>query len=667
VVEKDRVLGVEGLLHGCDYNPEQWLDRQDILEKDIKLMKKANINSVSIGIFSWSKLEPEEGRFDFEWLDQVIEKLEKANIQIILATPSGAKPAWLASKHQEVLRVNDRRQRNLYGERHNHCFTSPIYRKFVKRMNEEIAKRYAKHPSVVLWHLSNEYGGDCHCDLCQDAFRSWLKARYGSLETLNKAWWTTFWSHIYTNWDQIESPSPIGENSLHGLKLDWNRFVTDQTIDFMEFEKSCLEAYNPDLPVTTNLMYFHHLNHFKLKNVLDIISWDSYPTWHKKDNVKVARDTAFWHDTMRSIKKQPFLLMESTPSQTNWQGVSKLKKPGMHILSSMQAVAHGSNSVQYFQWRKSRGGPEKFHGAVVDHCGKEDTRVFKEVSQLGRVLKEHPSLQHSKTISEVAIVYDWENRWALQDAQGPRNIGLDYNETVLDHYQTFWEKGISVDVVDMEEEISGYKIVIAPLLYMLRKGFDEKIRSFTASGGIFVTTYWSGIVDENDLCFLEEAPGKLSDVLGIWAEEIEGLWEGETKQVLWSNKQNEEACNSYKASELISLLHLKGAKALATFEEDFYKGYPALTVNEYGKGRAYYIASRNEESFYERFYTELMEDTNLQLTTGNNLSYGVVVTKRESEDMQYLIFQNYTQELQNIEEHGVVLEPFGVEVLCIKK
>ena len=362
------------ILHGADYNPEQWLDRPDILARDIELMKEANCNVVSIGMFSWSMLEPEEGVYNLDWMANVIDSLYKNGIYTILSTPSGARPNWLAQKYPEVLRVGSNRVRNLFGLRHNHCYTSPLYREKVAQINTELAKRFAHHPGVILWHLSNEYGGECHCDLCQEAFRNWLKKKYQTLDAINDAWWTTFWSHRYTSWDQIESPAPHGEMMVHGLNLDWNRFVSDQTIDFIRHERDTVKPFNQNMPTTINMMYyFYGINYFDLKNEIDIVSWDSYPVWHKvtSSDLKIACDTAMMHDMMRSIKNEPFLLMESTPSMTNWQNVAKLKKPGMHMLSSIQAIAHGSNSVQYFQWRKSRGSSEKFHGAVVDHYGRK--------------------------------------------------------------------------------------------------------------------------------------------------------------------------------------------------------------------------------------------------------------------------------------------------------
>ncbi|MBS3201620.1 beta-galactosidase [Turicibacter bilis] len=636
-------LRIADLLHGADYNPEQWLDHPDILARDIELMKEAHCNVVSMGMFSWSMLEPEEGNYQFEWLESVINNLYNNGIYTFLSTPSGARPHWLAKKYPEVLRVEKNRVRNLFGLRHNHCYTSPAYREKVAQINGELAKRFANHPGVLLWHLSNEYGGECHCPLCQEAFRNWLKQKYQTLDALNDAWWTTFWSHRYTSWDQIESPAPHGEMMLHGLNLDWYRFVSHQTLDFVKWEKDSVKSYNPELPVTINMMYyFYGINYFDTKDLIDIVSWDSYPVWHKAGttDLEIGCDTAMMHDIMRSIKNEPFLLMESTPSMTNWQNVAKLKKPGMHMLSSMQAVAHGSNSVQYFQWRKSRGASEKFHGAVVDHYGKSDTRVFREVSELGQRLEGLTPLTKTCNQAQVAILFDWENRWAIDDMQGPRNIGMHYKETVQQHYKAFWKMGIPTDFVDMSCDISKYKVLVAPMMYLLRNGFEQKIKAFVEAGGTLITTYWSGIVNETDLCYLEGTPHGLMDVVGLRSEEIDGLFDGETNSASATTSSWLTQSESYTCSELCDLIIPSTAKTLMTYNEDFYTNQPALTVNSFGQGQAYYIATKFEDKFYDDFYAQVLEELGIKRPLDTALPEGIIITDREG----YLFIQNFNRE-----------------------
>lgn len=640
---------VAALLHGADYNPEQWENYPGIIEKDITMMQQAKCNVMSVGIFSWAKLEPREGEYDFAWLDAVIEKLYAAGIHIFLATPSGARPAWMSQKYPEVLRVGRDRVPALHGGRHNHCMTSPVYREKTLKINRLLAERYSQHPAVLGWHISNEYGGECHCGLCQQKFRDWLKARYKTLDALNHAWWSTFWSHTYTDWSQIESPAPQGEVSVHGLNLDWRRFNTAQVSDFCRHEVAPLKAVNADLPVTTNFMeYFYDYDYWQLAKEIDFISWDSYPMWHReKEETTLACYTAMYHDMMRSLKGgKPFVLMESTPSTTNWQPISKLKKPGMHILSSLQAVAHGADSVQYFQWRKSRGSVEKFHGAVIDHVGHLDTRVGREVSKLGDMLARLSVVAGCRTEARVAIIFDQQSRWAMDDAAGPRNMGLEYEKTVNEHYRPFWEKGIAVDVIDADQPLSQYALVIAPMLYMVRQGFAERAEAFVAEGGHLVTTYWSGIVDETDLCFTGGFPGPLRKLLGIWAEEIDCLGEGERNLVQGLAGNASGLQGPYQVRHLCELIHTETAQALATYRDDFYAGRPAVTVNRFGNGKAWHVASRNDLQFQRDFFAGIINELALPQAVDADFPPGVVATARTDGESTWVFVQNFTAQQQ---------------------
>lgn len=635
-------------LHGGDYNPEQWKDTPEIWGEDMRLMKLAHCNVMSLGIFSWGLLEPEEGKFEFGWLDQIMDMLAANNAYAVLATPSGSRPHWMAQKYPEVLREQANGVRNLYGDRHNHCFTSPIYREKVNIINTKLAERYKEHPALLVWHVSNEYSGECHCPLCQDAFRQWLRKKYnGDLDALNHAWWTAFWSHTYTDWSQLESPVPHGENSIHGLKLDWKRFVTDQTVDFMKHEIMPLKEITPDIPATTNFMgTYPGLNYWKFVDALDVISWDNYPRWHGPEPTwHLASAVSFHHDLTRSHKAgKPFMLMESTPSMTNWMTVAKRKRPGMHLLSSLQAVAHGADTVQYFQWRKSRGCVEKFHGAVVDHCGRENTRVFRDVTEVGETLTKFDPIIGTTVRPDVAIIYDWENRWALDDAKGPNNENKGYLETCLRHYYAFWKDGISVDIIEMECDFSSYKLLVAPMLYMVRPGVAERIEAFVKAGGTFVATYWSGIVDENDLCFLGGFPGPLRNVFGIWAEEIDALYKEDHNAIMLTAGNGLKVHGEYEVRDFCDLIHAETASVLATYKQDFYAGRPALTVNTFGEGEAYYIASRNEQRFLNDFYEELSGRLSLKRALDTDLPEGVTVQMRSDGEKTFLFVMNFSEE-----------------------
>lgn len=628
------------MLHGGDYNPEQWLDQPEVLKEDIRLFRKAHINCVSLGIFSWAKLEPEEGVYDFGWLDEIIDRLYANGIYTVLATPSGARPQWLAQKYPEVLRVRPDGLRNFYGHRQNHCYTSPLYREKVTQIDTRLAEHYANHPAVILWHISNEFGGECHCELCQAAFREWVQKKYGTLDKLNHAWWANFWSHTYTDWSQVHSPSPVGETSVHGLDLDWRRFVTHQTIDFMKTEIAAVKAVNPDIPVTTNMMtmYTYELNYFAFRDALDVISWDNYPEWHNPymGNEEVAKDCAMTHDMMRSLQKKPFLLMECTPNATNWQGVSKLKKPGMHQLSVIEAVAHGADSGQYFQLRQSRGSCEKFHSAVISNTGTENTRTFREVTDIGTVLEQlSDRVYGSGTPAETAILFDTENKWALDKCQGPRNIGLDYFGNIRRNYSYFWKNGINVDIIDSTFDLSGYKLVIAPMLYLFRDGIQEKLRRFVRDGGTLVTTCFTGVVNDTDLSFLGEATeDKLSDVLGLWVEEVDSLYDCESNRTTWNGK-------SYSLKELCEICHPTTCETLAVYETDFYAGKPVLTKNQFGKGVAYHVSASADTDFFHALYAKLAAACDLTYAIRTAVPDGVSLTWRQSDTEKLIFVQNF--------------------------
>ena len=667
------------LLHGGDYNPDQWLDYPDTLKDDLRLMKLANVNTMTVGIFAWSALEPTEGNYNFEWLDKIIDDVYNQGGRVILATPSGARPAWLSEKYPEVLRTNDRREKMLHGGRHNHCFSSPIYREKTQKMNYKLAERYGNHPALIMWHVSNEYSGDCHCELCQENFRDWLKNKYKTIENVNKAWWGPFWSHTYTDWSQIESPSSIGENAVHGLNLDWKRFVTDQTIDFYENEAKPLRELTPNVPITTNFMAdtddlipFQSLNYEKFSKHVDILSWDCYPAWHNdwETTKDLATKVGFINDLYRSLKQQPFLIMECTPSGVNWHNVNKAKRPGMHTLASMQLLAHGSDSVLYFQWRKSRGSSEKFHGAVIDHDNSEENRVFKEVSQVGEILDKIKEIKGSMKQSKVAIIYDWENDWALKDAQGFGKESRRYPQTLQSHYKYFWDKNISVDVVTPQQDLSKYSLVVAPMMYMMTEETMDRFRDYVKNGGVLVGSYLSGLVNETDLTYLGGWPKTLQEIYGIDVKEIDTLYPKDRNSIKFGNE-------SFEVVDYCTIIEAKEAEVLAKYEEDFYKNTPAITKNNLEKGKAYFIGARTNQEFLSKFYDKIVKDLDINEVEDFISEGGISIQIRENKDAKYYFVMNFTEEEKNIEIKGSyidlilgkeaeilnIMKPYGVYVL----
>ena len=631
------------LLHGGDYNPEQWLDRPDILAQDIELMKKARVNTVTLGVFSWSALEPQEGMYTLDWLADIIHNLYANGIRTILATPSAARPAWLAHKYPEVRRVRADRVRELYNRRQNYCYTSPLYRDKVRRIDQKLAQRFGNDPAVILWHISNEMGGDCHCELCQAEFRRWLQARYGSLQALNKAWNARFWSHDYTAWEQIESPAPQGENAVQALALDWKRFVSDRHIDFLKFERDAVKELAPGAKFTANMMYrFDGIDYFKMAKEVDVASWDNYPTWHKPTETveETALDTAMMHDLFYSMKGKPFLLMESSPSFTNWQPISKQKKPGIAELAALQTVAHGADSVLYFQWRASRGAEEKFHGAVVGHDGRQDARAFTETVQVGEKLEKLSEITAVQREKQALIVHDWQNKWALEGSCGPRNAGLGYWDELKRHYNALARAGIAVEFGDETADLTGYRLVVVPMLYLLTDAFAKKLCDFAQSGGTIVVTYWTGVVDESDLCRLGDTPYGLTELLGLRRTEIDGMYDGETRRCTPVDGCTLPETQASILCEVAVPNDNDPAKPLCVYAEDYFAQHPAAAVHKYGAGRAYYLASRFDEDFYRTFYRDAAKELGLTPAWPQPLPAGVLAVKRGN----FVLVQNCTEQ-----------------------
>jgi beta-galactosidase len=627
--------------YGGDYNPEQW--DADVWSEDVRMFKLAGIDVATLNVFSWALNQRDEETYDFAWLDETIDRLYQNGIYTCLATSTGAHPAWMAKKYPDVLRVDKQGRKRQFGGRHNSCPNSPAYREYSVKMAAKLGERYKHHPGLLIWHVSNEYGGSCYCERCADAFRRWLQDRYGSLEQLNRAWNTRFWGHTFYEWDEIVVPSELSEEwgnnrtNFQGISLDYRRFQSDSLLACYKLEYDELKKHTPDVPITTNLMgTYPGLDYFKWAEHMDIVSWDNYPSLDTPFSY-----TAMVHDLMRGLKNgQPFMLMEQTPSQQNWQAYNSLKRPGVMRLWSYQAVARGADTVLFFQLRRSIGACEKYHGAVIEHAGHEHTRVFRECAELGRELNVlSDRILDAKVESEVGIVYDWENRWAVELSSGP-TVALNYVDEVHKYYDALYCRNIQTDMISVEASFDKYKVVIAPVMYMIKPGFAAKVEAFVAAGGTFVTTFFSGIVNENDLVTVGGYPGELRKVLGIWAEEIDALFPGHTNKIVM--KQPVGALDGeYGCGLLCDLIHLEGAEAIAEYGEDFYQGMPVVTVNRFGQGQAWYVASSPESAFLQGFLANLCEQAGVKplLPTPE----GVEVSRRTKDGRSLLFLLNHNK------------------------
>lgn len=626
------------ILFGGDYNPNQW--PKEIWEEDIRIFKKASINSATVNVFSWAKIQPSENCYDFEELDQIIEKLSTEGFDIVLATSTAALPAWMFKKYPEVARTDYDGRHHKFGQRHNACPNSLVYQKYAERLATKLAERYGENPQVTCWHINNEYGGECYCDNCEKAFRVWLKDKYQTIEALNKAWNMEFWGHTVYEWDEIVLPNALSEGigydktAFAGISIDYRRFNSDSLLKNYMMERDAIRKIDPTTPITTNLMgTFKGLDYFKWAKEMDLISWDNYPAYNTPWSL-----VAMTHDLMRGLKQQPFMLMEQTPSQQNWQPYNSLKKPGQMRAQSYQTIAHGADTIQYFQLRRSIGACEKFHGAVIEHVGHEDTRVFRETAALGAELAQLSDIIGTQTQAQVAVIFDWDNYWALEYTSGP-TVDLKYVEQIHRYYRYFYEQNIAVDLVPVDADLSKYKLVAAPVLYMIKEGMQERLTDFVMQGGALLTTYMSGIVDQSDNVHLGGYPGPLRELAGIWVEEIDALAPEQSNGV---SLVNEELTGT---SNLVSdLIHLENAEALAHYTSNFYAGMPAVTKNTFGDGTVYYFGGQLEDQLQDQLFKTIVEENDI--TPVIEEATKLEVACRENAEAKFFVIINFHEEAQ---------------------
>ncbi|MEU4365482.1 beta-galactosidase [Promicromonospora sp. NPDC023987] len=586
------------ILYGGDYNPEQW--PRAVWEQDYAAFDLASIDTVTLNVFSWATVQPGEDTYDFAQLDAVVARAVDGGRRIVLATSTGALPPWLAHQHPEVERTDFQGRRHVYGQRHNACPSSPVYRRLSAELAGRIAERYAGTPGLVAWHVGNEYGGfdgGCWCDLCAAGFRNWLCERYGTLARLNDAWNATFWSHTFTDWDQIVPPNMLSEHwrgpdhtAFQGITLDYRRFMSDAMLANYRDEKMRIREHDATTPVTTNFMgMFRPIDYHRWAADLDVASWDNYPPGQREH----AR-MALAHDLMRGLKDgAPFWVMEQTPTITASRDVNPVKRPGVLRLWSWQAIAHGADAVLYFQMRQSRGACEKYHGAVLDHAGRTDTRSFREVAGLGAELAAlGDAVVGARTPARVALLFDWDSWWTAEMTDG-FNRHVKYPAVVLAYYRALWSAGTQVDVVPVTADLSRYDVVVAPLLHVLGGDVAERLEAVVRRGGSLLTTFWSGRADEDANAYLMDAPGPLGRVLGVRVEETDSAEPGVVNPVTLRSPVEPVETRS-DATLVFEVLVPEGAEVIGTYGAEFYAGTPAVTRHRPDGpdgGAAWYVAT----------------------------------------------------------------------------
>ncbi|MBM2620244.1 beta-galactosidase [Actinoplanes sp. LDG1-06] len=623
------------IFYGGDYNPEQW--PPEVWAEDVRLMREAGVNLATVGVFSWARIQPDEGVFDYAWLDRVVDMLHDAGIAVDLATGTASPPPWLTAKYPGVLTENADGVVRWPGSRQHYAPTSPDYRRLASALVEATVERYKDHPAVVLWHINNELG--CHVaydysDQAAVAFRAWLRSRYGDIDTLNDAWGTMFWSQRYTGFDQVLPPRHAPYSVNPGQVLDFRRFSSDMLLELLRMEKRIIRESGATQPLTTNMMSaFEPTDYWSWADEVDVIADDTYPD--PRDPVSY-RDGAFARDLMRSLKPgRPWILMEQASNYVNWRPNNAAKKPGQMAAMSMQAVGRGADGVLFFQWRQSAAGAEKYHSAMLPHGG-PSTRTFREISKLGAELAALGDLPAPGGEAPVAIVLDWDSWWALDQPNHP--APLDYIAQVRAWHAAFLAAGVQTDFVRASGPFDGYRLIVAPSLH-LAPGFDA-LTAYVSSGGSLLTTAFTDIVDEHDRFRPGGFTQRLGPVLGASVMDFAGVLPGEAPV-------HGEGFR-FEGTAVAEVLHVEGATVLATFGD----GAPAFIRHTYGSGRAYHLATVADEPGVAALTAYVIDALGLPPVVANLPAHveacarGPVVT---------LINHNPTP----IEVGGEILEPYG--------
>ncbi|WP_240971758.1 MULTISPECIES: beta-galactosidase [unclassified Microbispora] len=581
---------VGGLAYGGDYNPEQW--DPSVWREDVRLMREAGVNIVSLGVFAWASLEPEPGKYEFGWLDEVMDLLHDNGIAVNLATPTAAPPAWLSQRHPEVLPVMADGERFGFGNRLHYDPSSPVYREYAANITTRLAERYSFHPALAMWHISNEYGPTAYNEAASAGFRRWLQRRYGDLATLNEAWTTRFWGQVYTDWEQVDAPGVPRTWMNPSRILDFKRFTSDALLECFVAERDIVRSFRDDIPVVTNFMRFYrHADYWRWAPEEDAAALDIYPDPADPDAHVSA---AFQFDLFRSLKGgRPWLLMEQAASAVSQWRLNVVKEPGRMRLGSLQAVSRGADSVMFFQWRASRGGHERFHSAMLPHSG-PDSRTFREVTALGREVGRLAPVAGTTTRAEVAVLFDWNGWWGLEEVWGlPRN-DFSYVDTVMRHYRPLWEHHYAVDVVSTRSDLSSYKVLVVPNAYLMDDEGVAAVTEFARSGGTVVMSFFSGVVDACNRVRPDGYPGAFRRLIGAKIDEYWPACPGERFTVDFADGRTATA-DWWRED-----IHLEGGTALATYADGLLRGRAAVVANDFGAGRVVYFATLLEQDAFDR-------------------------------------------------------------------
>lgn len=637
-----------GLAYGGDYNPEQW--PADVWDEDVRLMTQAGVGMVTVGVFSWSVLEPSEGVYDFGWLDDVLDRLHTAGIAVDLATPNAAPPPWLAHSYPETLLVERDGTRVGIGSRGHFCPSSPVYRDRSLRIARLLAERYGDHPALAMWHVGNEYHAHCHCDLCDAAFREWLRGKYGDLRELNRRWGTTVWSQRYDAWAQVHLPRPVRGQVNPARVLDFARFVSDVQLGLFTRERDLLHALTSRIPVTTNFFQNLVLNDYqRWGREVNIVSFDSYPDPGDPESPVMA---ALHYDLMRSIGGgRPWLAMEQAAGAVSQWRRNYAKPPGGMRLDALRMIARGSDAAMFFQWRAAAAGQEKFHSAMLPHGG-TSSRTWREVEALGAELPRLAEVVGSRVEARTAIVWDWENWWAVEGAAHPVN-DLRYLSILARHYAPLWRANVATDVVTLDADLSRYRVLVIPNQYLISAAQQAAVERFVSAGGHVLISYFSGIVDPDDRVIPDGYPGGLRRIIGGHVRDVAPLPPGTTVPVSADGAWAPDL--RLGAEDWQDDIVAEAGAVLARYAGGDLAGAPAILDNRLGEGSCVYLGTRLDDAAHAAVTDLVLRRGGIRPPGG--AAPGVEITRRTAGERSFTFMLNGTagQAWADVEDAGVDL------------
>jgi beta-galactosidase len=658
---------------GVDYYPEQWPEPRWPI--DAQLMSEAGINVVRLAEFAWSRMEPEEGSYDFSWLDRVISILQAHGIRVILGTPTASPPPWLMKKSPDLFRMQEDGRRVTYGNRREYCPNSPLYHEYTCRIVTQLAGHFGSHPAVIGWQIDNEFGERCYCPVCAGKFQAWLRNRYEGLDDLNQKWGTIFWSHAYNDWIEIPLPLSTGGSPNPGLALDFYRFCSDSYVAYQQIQVNILRLHCPHTTITHNMMGFAYdrLNYFDLARSLDVVALDNYPRsqW-SLENCPDPVGNALGLAAMRGLKRRNFWMLEQQSGSGGWEIISVTPRPGEMRLWAYQSIAHGADAIIFFRWRTARYGTEQYWHGLLDHDAHAGRR-YEEIRRMGAEIKRvGDQILGSEIRSTVAMLLSYDSRFAFQIQ--PNNPHFSYPDHFRQLFSAFYKQRFSVDIVDEHADLSAYKLVVAPALHLLTPACAEKLKKYVQNGGTLLVTQRTGVKDETNAVVEQRLPGLLAEVCGVEVEEYDSLSRDMHNCLVYTIPYLASAGNP-AVGVLCDILRPTTAQVLACYGEDYYAGKPAITLNSYGSGQALYVGAVGDEELYAPLVDWMM--SRLEIPALLAVPAGIEVTERWQASQRLLFVLNHDCLPQSIElgkkhtnllddtqlEGKIQIEPYGVLIL----